>query len=127
MLTLSCVQVERALTFWRDGYITLDGVGQGGKTCSIRKAVDPDTGKETKATEFNQAKWGVATNGYLNSIKTNVACGKFNWASFVKAAMEFKKPNRNGESTIASSSTTPAGHTDLRALIVDDSSDADDS
>lgn len=126
MLTLFCIQVERALTFWCDGHVTLDGIVQGGKSCAIRKSINQNTGKETKATEFNQAKWGSATNGYLNSIKANIACGKFDWASFVKAASKFKKPRRHGESTVATSSSTPAGHMDARALIVDDSDDSND-
>jgi hypothetical protein len=117
------------LTFWRDGNVTLASVRKGGKSCVIQKAVDINTGKETKATEFNQAKWGVATNGYLVSIKTNIACGKFDWTSFVKAASKFKKPSRHGDTTVASSSRIPAtGHMDARALIVaDDSDNSDDS
>ena len=110
--------------FWRDGHVTLEGVGQGSKSCVIRKVVDPQTGKETKTTEFNQAKWGAATNGYLNSIKTNIARNKFDWASFVKAALKFTKPSRHGESTVATSSSS-AGHTDARAFIVGDSDDSD--
>ena len=97
-----CIQVERALTFWHDGHVTLNGVNQGSKTFSIRKYIDPNTGKETKATEFNQAKWGTATNGYLNSIKSNIACGKFDWASSLKAASKFKKPGRHRDSMVAS-------------------------
>jgi hypothetical protein len=122
MLTLFRIQVERALTFWRDGLITWDGIVQEGKgkSSTIRKPIDVNTGKETKATEFNQAKWGVATNGYLNSIKTNIEGGKLDWTGFIKAASKFKKPSRHGESTIASSST-PAGMMDVRALIADDS------
>jgi hypothetical protein len=125
-LTRFCIQVERALTFWRDGLITWDGIIQGGKSCTIRKSIDANTGKETKATEFNQAKWGVATNGYLNSIKTNIDCGKFDWAGFIKAASKFKKASRHGESTFASSSTSGPGMMDVRAHIVDDS-ESDDS
>lgn len=78
-----------------------------------------------KTTEFNQAKWGVATNGYLESIRTNI---KFDWVGFMKAALKFKKPSRHhGESAIASSSRTPAGHVDVRALIADDSDGSDNS
>lgn len=118
MLTLFRTQVERALTFWRDGHITLGSVSQGGKMY-IQKPIDLKTGKEMKTTEFNQAKWGVATNGYLESIKTNI---KFDWARFIKAASKFKKPSRHASgSTIASSSRTSTGHVDARALIVDDS------
>ena len=106
----------------------MDGLGQGGKSCVIRKSIDLGTGKESKTTEFNQAKWGAATNGYLNSIKSNVDRGKLNWASFVKAALKFKKPSRHGESTFASSSGTRAtGHMDARALIADDSDGSDGS
>jgi hypothetical protein len=127
MLTLFCIQVERALTFWRDGHVTLDCISPGGKSCTIRKSVHPDTGKETKANEFNQAKWGVATNGYLNSIKSNIDCGKFDWAIFVREATKFKKPSRHhGGSAMASSSAPATGHTDVRALIVADSDDSDD-
>ena len=126
MLTLFHIQVERALTFWCNGHVTLDGINQGGKSCIIRKSINLNTGKETKTTEFNQAQWGAATNAYLNSIKTNITGGKFNWANFVKAASKFKKPSRHGETTIGSSST-PAGHMDVRALIADDSDDSDDS
>ena len=111
------------MTFWRDGHVTLEGVQ--GKTCSIRKTIDPNTGKETKATEFNQAKWGAATNGYLDSIKNNIDSGKFDWTSFIKAASKFKKPSRYGESATASSSGTTTGHKDVHSLIVDDSDDDD--
>ena len=102
----------------------MDDIGQGGKTCSIRKSIDPKTGKETKATEFNQVKWGSATNGYLNLIKSNITHGKFNWASFVKAVKEFKKQSHNaGESAAASSSITP-GSMNACTLIVEDSDDS---
>jgi hypothetical protein len=113
------------LTFWREGHVTLDSVQ--GKTCAIRKTIDPNTGKETKATEFNQAKWGEATNGYLDSIKLNIDSGKFDWAVFIKAASKFKKPSRHGESAAASSSRNATGHKNARALIVADDSDDDDS
>jgi hypothetical protein len=116
------------LTFWSDGLVTLKEAGQGGKSYAIRKTIDQHTGKETKATEFNQAKWGAATNGFLNSIKTNLACGKLDWAAVIKAASKFKKPSRHGapgDPAAASSST--AGHTDARALIVEDSDDSDAS
>ena len=119
------IQVERALTFWCNGHVTLDGIGQGSKSCIIRKSINLNTGKEKKTTEFNQAIWGAATNGYLNSIKTNIARGKFNWASFVKAASKFKKPSRHGESS--SSAPAATGHTDVRALIGDDSDGYDSS
>ena len=113
--------------FWHEGHVTLDGIGQGGKTCSIRKSIDPKTGKETKATKSNQVKWGSATNRYLNSIKSNITCGKFNWARFVKAAKKFKKQIHNaGESAAASLSITP-GSMDACALIVEDSDDSDTS
>ena len=111
--------------FWHEGHVTLDDIGQGGKTCSIQKSINPKTGKETNATKFNQVKWGSATNRYLNSIKSNITRGKFNWASFVKAVKEFKKQSRNArESAAASSSITP-GSMDAHALIVEDSDDSD--
>ena len=111
------------MTFWCDGHVTLEGVQ--GKTCAIRKTIDPNTGKETKATKFNQAKWGTVTNGYLDSIKFNINSGGFNWASFIKAASKFKKPSRHGESVAASSSRTATGHKDVRSLIVNDSDDSE--
>ena len=78
-----------------------------------------------KATKFNQVKLGLATNRYLNSIKSNITHGKFNWASFVKAAKEFKKQSCNArESAAASLSITP-GSMDACALIVEDSDDSD--
>ena len=99
--------------------------GQGGKSCVIRKTIDQQTGKETKATEFNQAKWSAATNGYLNSIKTNLSCGKFDWTAFIKAALKFKKPSRHGEDLAVASSST--ANLNVRAVLVDDSDDSDGS
>ena len=87
---------------------------------------DQQTGKETKATEFNQAKWGAATNRYLNSIKTNLTCGKFDWAGFIKAASKFKKPSQHGEDSASASSSTAIGHMNARAVLVDNSDDSDD-
>jgi hypothetical protein len=114
------------LTFWCDGHVTLKDAGRGGKSGVVRKAIDQQTGKESKATEFNQAKWGAATNRYLNSIKTNLDGGKFDWAGFIKTALKFKKPSRHGDSTAALASTS-TGHMDARALLVDDSDDSDGS
>ena len=82
-----------------------------------------------KGIVFNQAKWGPATNAYLNSIKTNLQCGKFGWADFIKAASKFKKPGRysNGGDPLAALSSTSASRMDARALIADDSNDSDAS
>ena len=122
------IQIERALGFWRDGHVTLDSVEQGDKSSIILKSINPFTGKETKATEFNQAKWGGATNAYLDSIRTNIKGKKFLWADFMKAASKFKKPSRHGELTRTfASSSTSAGPKDVRALIVDDPNDSNDS
>ena len=104
-----------------------EAAGQGGKLCVIRKVIDQQTGKETKATEFNQAKWGAATNGYLDAIKTNLACGKFDWAGFIKTALKFKKPSRHGEDSAVASSSTTIGHMNARAVLNDDSDDSDGS
>ena len=122
------IQVERGLAFWCDGHVTLDSVEQGDKSSIILKSINPFTGKETKAAEFNHAKWGGATNAYLDSIRTNIKGKKFLWADFMKAASKFKKPSRHGELTRTfASSSTSAGPKDVRALIVNDSDDSDGS
>jgi hypothetical protein len=114
------------LTFWCDGHVTLKESSQGGtgKLCVVRKVIDQQTGRETKATEFNQAKWGAATNAYLDSIKANLAGGKFDWAGIIKAALKFKKQSRH-DSTAASSSAPTGRHMNARALLIDDSDDSD--
>jgi hypothetical protein len=106
--------------------VTLKEASKEGKFCAVRKVIDEQSGKETKATEFNQAKWGAATTAYLNSIKANLDSGKLDWAGLIKAALKFKKPSRHGDSAAASSSTF-TGHMDARALLVDDSDDSDGS
>ena len=63
-------------------------------------------------------------NRDLNLIKSNITCSKFDWASFLKAALKFKKPGCHRESMIASLSKIPAaGDMDVRTIIVADSDD----
>jgi hypothetical protein len=125
MLTIACIQVERALNFWRDGYITLESIAddKSGKS-GTRKTVNEYTGKGTKTTEFNHANWRVATNAYLTSINANLLNGKLVWKEVIRAARAFAKLNGSGDSA-----TTLGGDVeDERALLVADSdseSDAD--
>jgi hypothetical protein len=116
-LTITCIQVERVLSFWRDGHITLESTakdkkGKGG----IQKAINEQTGKETKTTDFNHVNWRVATNAYLASIKANIANGKLVWKELINAAMEFAKMGVKLDENL-----TAGDVEDERALLVADS------
>lgn len=84
------------------------------------KTVNVVTGKEsTKSTDFNQANWGAITNGYLSSIKKNLANnGKFD--RIITDAMGFAKVNRRGDSALSSPEHDLS---DERACLCDDDSD----
>jgi hypothetical protein len=124
VLTVHCIQVERALNFWRDGHITLKSVADDkkGKTATgIRKTINEATGKGTKTTDFNHANWRVATNGYLMSINTNLKNGKLIWKEVISAAMEFAKSKG-----IEDSAAGDVDASDERALLVADSDTEDE-
>ena len=122
-LTKYCFQVERALSFWHDGHITLESTAGDKKGKNwIRKAINEYTGKGTKSTDFNHANWQVATNGYLASIRANLANGKLIWKEVISAAMEFVKSNGNEDPQAAGGDME-----DERALLVADSDSNSDS
>ena len=120
------LQVERALTLWRDGHISRETIAahKAKKLSSaIIKTINKATGKEsTKTTDFNQPNWGPITNGYLLSIKKALSSpSKLN--PIIKAAKSFMKAtSRFGDSTAFNSmverDTMPV---DERALLCDDS------
>lgn len=114
--------MERALTLWRDGYITLESVASEKKgKCGIRKTINEFTGKESKATDFNHTNWrmGMETNAYLASIKVNLANRKLVWNELISAAAAFAKLGaKMGDDSMA---TFDDGAEDERAHLVADS------
>lgn len=112
--------MERALTLWRDGYITLESVASEKKgKCGIRKTINEFTGKESKATDFNHTNWRMETNAYLASIKVNLANRKLVWNELISAAAAFAKLGaKMGDDSMA---TFDDGAEDERAHLVADS------
>ena len=117
------LQVERALTLWRDGSISCETVAAlkaKERSSAIIKTVNKATGKEsTKMTNFNQVNWATITNGYLSSVKKTLSsASKIN--DIINAAKGFlKATSRTGDST------TLSAEQDERAFLCDDESDSD--
>jgi hypothetical protein len=117
------LQAERALTLWRDRFIscaTAAAHKSGKRSSPIIKTVNKVTGKEsTKSTDFNQTNWGTITSGYLSSIKKNLSDGK-KFDAIIKDAMGFAKVNQRGESTATSSTIPEHEMANERAFLADD-------
>jgi len=120
------LQVERALTLWKDGSISCETVAAHKakkRSSAIIKTINKATGKEsTKTTDFNQANWGPIINGYLLSIKKALSSpSKLN--PIIKAAKSFMKAtSRIGDSTAFNiTSAEQDMPVDERALLCDDS------
>jgi hypothetical protein len=120
------LQVERALTLWRDGYVSCESVAEykaRKRSSPIIKVVNKATGKESsKMTDFNQANWAMITNGYLLSIKKALSPpGKFD--PIINAAKNFVKvTSRTGDSLNKSGGDQEV---DERAFLCDDASDCE--
>ena len=108
---------------WRDSYITCATVAEykaGKRSSTIIKAVNKNTGKESKSTDFNMMNWGAVTNGYLSSIRKNLNNKKL--GRIIDAARGFAKATiRQGESTTVSSGAPDNEQMIERAALADDS------
>ncbi|KAI0245149.1 hypothetical protein BJV78DRAFT_1159027 [Lactifluus subvellereus] len=75
VLALAATAVERALTLWNDGLISLDSLKlaqRSSSTSGIIKLINKSTGKKSgKSTDFTQANWASVTMEYLSSINSN--------------------------------------------------------
>jgi hypothetical protein len=115
-LTLT-FQVERAYMLWRDNAISMESLGEmkrgDGVAKAIIKTTNPTTGKESKATAFNETNWGITTRNYLKSIK-NLHAGTF--AKIVAMAQDYAKLSRPGFDIQVSGT---GSNEDERALLVD--------
>jgi hypothetical protein len=115
------LQVERALTLWRDGFISCETVSAHKakkRPSAIIKTINKATGKEsTKTTDFNQANWATITTGYLSSIKKTLSsASKFN--EIVNAAKSFMKiTSRTGDTAFDTSAKQDINE---RAFLCDD-------
>ena len=118
------LQVERALTLWKDGFVSCETVSAHKakkRSSAIIKTINKATGKEsTKTTDFNHTNWAMITSSYLSNIKTNLSsAGKFD--RIINDSKSFMKmvTSQSGDTTFNSA----AQDTDERALLCDDDSD----
>jgi hypothetical protein len=121
------LQVERALTLWKDGSIsceTIADVKARKRSSAIIKTINKATGKEsTKATDFNQANWATITTGYLASIKKALSsASKLN--IIINAAKSFVKATSRPGPGDTLNVTSTQQDMDERAFLCDDDSDS---
>ena len=122
------LQVERALSLWKDRSVSCETVAElkaKKHSSTIIKTINKATGKElTKMTDFNQTNWTMITNSYLSSIKKTLSsASKFD--PIVDTAKSFvKATSRTGDSTMAFNDTQ-AQDMDERAFLCDDDDDLD--
>ena len=119
------LQVERALTLWKDGSISCETVAElkaKKRSSAIIKTVNKATGKESsKLTDFNQANWVTVTSGYFSSIKKTLS-SPAKCDAIINAAKSFiKATSRTGDTGTLTS--TVEQDLDERALLCDDDSD----
>ncbi|KAI0245227.1 hypothetical protein BJV78DRAFT_1356894 [Lactifluus subvellereus] len=125
-LALAATAVERALTLWNDGLISLDSLKLAQRSSSasgIIKLINKSTGKKLgKSTDFTQANWASVTMEYLSSINSNFRDVR-RLDHLMKEAAVFVKSSRCGDLK------TPLDDTEAqvggRALLVDDTTDDD--
>jgi hypothetical protein len=120
------LQVERALTLWRDKFVSCETVAAykaKKRSSPIIKTINKSTGKEsTKLTDFNQANWAAITNGYLSSIKKALT-SESKYKPIIEAAKKLMKAtSRTGESYVT---TGVEQEIDERAFLRDDDSDSE--
>jgi hypothetical protein len=124
---LTCAQVERAFTLWKNGQITITDVKkdeQRGKatTLGIRKAINKATGKESlKALSFGDTNWGQSSRAYMESIN---GLPERAWERILQGAAECLKSadrERNESSTIGNGDGVDEKRAQLRYI-----SDGDD-
>jgi hypothetical protein len=123
------MQVERVLTLWATGYITIASVhaaeaehkGSSLRAMLVKKSVNKATGKEMGVLiDFDNANWGLAARKYLVSVK---GLRSTSWDKILKKAGEFSKMRgRNGGTKLE----TDENEDDHRALFVDVSDEDED-
>ena len=117
------IQVERALTLWRDRSVSCETVSQHKakkRSSAIIKTINKATGKESsKTTDFNQANWATVTDSYLLSIKKALSSeSKFDL--IINAAKSFLKITTWTGDTTAFNDTSAEQNMDERAFLCDD-------
>jgi hypothetical protein len=120
-------QAERALTLWRDGFISCETVAAHKarkRSSPILKLVNKATGKEsTRTTDFNQSNWGTVTSSYILSIKKALA-SDIKFGAIITDARSFAKVSQRGDAT-ATTTTGLEEEYDERAQLCDDESDCE--
>lgn len=96
--------MERALTLWRDGYITSKSSNKSKKS-PIVPLVNPATGIVSKRPKaFDYANWGESTEQYFVSVKSTMNASLFE--RFIEAATPYAMARRGGGSAKSSTSST---------------------
>jgi hypothetical protein len=99
MYILTSAQVERALTLWKDGSITINRVRdaqQTGKALRLKEMKNPATGRmSNRGSAFSDANWGDTARAWLCNIK---AAKPANLQAVMEAAQQFesKASQRSG-------------------------------
>jgi hypothetical protein len=114
-------QVERALTLFATGTITIEMIRTAkGKTISLPKTLNYSTGKvSNRQTGFNDATWGKSTRSYVNGINENLADDMFEL--IIRRAKGFAKTSRQTQDKSDRTANVNAvrGEPDKRAQLKD--------
>ncbi|KAH9979321.1 hypothetical protein BGW80DRAFT_592207 [Lactifluus volemus] len=96
-LALSAAAVERALTLWRDGFISCETVAAqkaGKRSSAIKKTLNKSTGQVSrKSTDFNEANWGTATCSYITLIERHLTPNTKKFDRIADEAVRFATSN----------------------------------
>lgn len=96
--------MERALTLWRDGYITSKS-SRKSKKSPIVPLINPATGiKSRRPKAFDYANWGESTEQYFISVKSTMTTALFE--QLIEAATPYAMARRVGGSAKSSTSST---------------------
>ena len=124
------MQVERALTLWKEGKITIAGVEQDahkGKNSAkgVSKGVNKATGKESiTVLSFSNLNWGKSTSSYMKSINS---LQERTWNKIIEHAEPFAvTAKQNAHTADDGDEDDSSDDVDERALLVN-ASDLDKS
>lgn len=119
-------KVERVLTLWATGTITIAMVREAKatkKAIKLPAMINPETGKQSaRHTAFSELSWGKPTRSYLESIEKNV--DDVAMEKIMDEAKEFSKASHGANDESAAGSFDPD---DDRANLQDGSGSSSES
>lgn len=108
------MQIERALTLWISGAITMEIVQHAKNTNKGEVLHRHLVNTDEAALKFDEASWGAATEGFADSVEE---IEPEDFEKILEAAWELTKPTKAGRKTVSSAAAASVA-VDRRAMLV---------